>query len=481
MPTTQGQVDLADYLAGFFESHGAVVERDGFGNVVARLAGRGALADAPPLALMVHLDTAPGTLAVPSLTCAEAWDGSALSYSGNPGLRVDTEVYPSLAAFVGQDVLHGPGVAPFGLDDKLGLAHLMTLARLLAAEPELPHLPLLLVGRPDEEVGRDAALIGLAARLAELGVTRGYTVDGIDPFEINLENFEAAGGSLTFAAESAPDRPLHRLHLRGVNTHGATAAAEGHRPAPRLASELRRAVQDTGIEFWDFRSDPARDCDAELRVFLPTGTEAELRAALEQVFAEHRVRGASWTLEPAPPGPVVGRRPTEAMLRFVSGFLDSGAGVPLAAEDSAERQGYTQPYRAEVDEQGLRLDLRIRDFEPSGLRERQAHVRRCAETMAPAAIVRFADQYTNMGPRLAPAPELRTWARDAAVACGLDAPLRPIRGGTGIDPMLDAGVLLGNLGTGYFAPESEKELTSRQQLAQHALWLVALAQLAHAG
>ena len=52
----------------------------------------------------------------------------------------------------------------------------------------------------------------------------------------------------------------------------------------------------------------------------------------------------------------------------------------------------------------------------------------------------------------------------------------PIRGGTGVDPFLDAGVAVANLGTGYFAPESEKELTSMEMLADHAKWLVALVQ-----
>ena len=52
--------------------------------------------------------------------------------------------------------------------------------------------------------------------------------------------------------------------------------------------------------------------------------------------------------------------------------------------------------------------------------------------------------------------------------------LMPIRGGTGVDPFLDNGVSIGNLGTGYFAPESEKELTSLQTMAAHARWLLAL-------
>ena len=83
-----------------------------------------------------------------------------------------------------------------------------------------------------------------------------------------------------------------------------------------------------------------------------------------------------------------------------------------------------------------------------------------------------------MGPRLAERPELVRWATDAALELGLQAPKLPIRGGTGVDPFLDAGIAVANLGTGYFAPESEKELTSLQMLAAHARWLVGLVQVA---
>ena len=41
-----------------------------------------------------------------------------------------------------------------------------------------------------------------------------------------------------------------------------------------------------------------------------------------------------------------------------------------------------------------------------------------------------------------------------------------------------SGIAVANLGTGYFAPESEKELTSLQMLAAHARWLVGLVQVA---
>ena len=93
-----------------------------------------------------------------------------------------------------------------------------------------------------------------------------------------------------------------------------------------------------------------------------------------------------------------------------------------------------------------------------------------------SATLRISQQYVNMGPVLADYPELVDYATAALVPLGEPAVHAPIRGGTGVDPFLDQGIPVANLGTGYFAPESEKELTSRQNIARHALWLTYLVQ-----
>ncbi len=476
IPSTPGQARLAEALEGFFLEAGAEVERDDFANVIATLPARGA-AGSEPLALMVHLDTARGTAAVPSLELLDAWDGQAVRYPRNSRIWVDLVTYPSAAAFLGQDLVHGPGDAPFGLDDKLGLAHLMTLVRLLAEHPEIPHPELIVVARPDEEIGRMGAVEGLADALARRGVRSGYTVDGIAPFEINTENFNASRGSLWFRDRPVrpPDGRDLLLSLRGVNTHGATARAEGHRPATRLAAELLAALEGrglfpSGVYPLGFVSDDQRDCDAELSLRV-AGAEAlqGLERALEDVVGPHVRRGAGWQAAEGPPI----RSPSGAtvdMLRWVLDFLGSSRDFPLAAEESSGRQGYSHPFRARPDGEGLRLDLRLRDFEAEGLAAREAHLR----ARAGGRPLRVVAQYTNMGPRLAARPELVARARAAAAAEGLPAVVRPIRGGTGVDPFLERGVAIANLGTGYFAPESEKEFTSLQMMARHARWLLAL-------
>jgi tripeptide aminopeptidase len=461
VPSTPGQARLAEQVGAFFGGLGASVEQDANANVIATFAGRGALADADPLALMVHLDTAKGTDPAEHLDVEWSWDGSPLKWSGNPAIRVDTATYPSLETFVGHDVVHGSGAAPFGLDDKLGLTHMMTLAWLLHENPGIPHRPLLLIGRPDEEIGRMEALVGLAELLARRGVRSGYTVDGIEPFEVNVENFNAAGASVLFPVESVPGDAIG-VRLCGVNTHGATAHAERHRAATRLAAELLRVE---GVRVVGFESDPLRDCDANVWF---QADRSVLADALDAVVEPHRDRGAGWRRIDTPCSPDLG---ADRMLRFVRDFLASDPGFTLLAEDSFGHDGYSHPYRAQRTADGLRLDIRIRDFSQDGLQGRIDHVLR----MAPHA--RVEQQYENMGPRLVDRPELVAWASEAGESLKREVRTLPIRGGTGVDPFLDAGVAVANLGTGYFAPESEKELTSLQMLTGHARWLTALVQL----
>lgn len=479
IPSTPGQTRLVEALSEFFAARGAQVERDDFGTMVATLAGRGAGAGAAPLALLIHVDTARGTQATEALSVTPSWDGSPLRWRANERLEVSVQNYPSLSRYLGHDVVHGPGDAPFGLDDKLGLCHMMTLAWLLETNPAVDHPPLLLIGRPDEEIGRMEALEGVAALLAARGVSRGYTLDGLDPLEINVANFNAAQASVWFPARPVEGWVGHsalRVHIGGVNTHGATAKAEGHRPATRLAAELLALLQARGfgdsVHLSGFASDPLRDCDATFTAHIDgEGAGRALRDALQEVVGPHLKRGASWDTSPAPQAPCPDLA-THEMLGFVSMFLQSNPGFTLSAEASEGWDGYSQPYRALPDGEGLRLDLRLRDFDAARLRERQAH----ALSLAGERRKKTWEAYVNMAPALEDAPELVTLAQEAARALGQEAPVLPIRGGTGVDPFLERGVKIANLGTGYFSPESEKELTSVQMMAAHARWLFALVQ-----
>jgi len=479
IPSTDGQRVLADFVGGLFAASGCAVERDAHANVIASLPGRGVGVDAPPIALMVHLDTARGTGNPPSLHTHPAWDGSAVSFPENPSIRVDTAHYKDLAEFVGHTIVHGDGRVPFGLDDKLGLTHLLTVAELLAADTELPHPPVLFIGRPDEEIGRMEAVEGLAAVLAERGVRSGYTVDGILPFEVNVQNFNGGHATATFkrVTKAWPkDFGAFRVVIGGVNTHGATAHAEGHRGAVRLGAELLAALMAAGVpaHAHSFQSDALRDCDAVLVLGLASSDEGQLQSALDRVVGPHIARGASYSYSALAEAPADTDAATARILTAVLDFAASRTDMPLFAEDSSGWQGYSHPYRARMGDDAVTLDIRIRDFDAAHLETRKTHVLGFFKLHAPDVHVVAKNQYVNMGPRLAHRRDLVDVAVAAGEAVSVAVREMPIRGGTGVDPFLDRGVAIANLGTGYFAPESEKELTSLELMVGHARWLVAL-------
>ncbi|MHC4391797.1 MAG: M20/M25/M40 family metallo-hydrolase [Planctomycetota bacterium] len=493
IPSTEGQRALSTELASFFEQLGYAWEQDDFANLIVTIPASAGAENAPKIALMCHLDTSKGTEAIDQLEIIEGWDGSRVPFPRNQRLIVSASSFPETAYFVGQDLIHGPGEAPFGLDNKLGVAQLMMLAELLNQHEDLTHPEVLIVLRPDEEIGRMAAVEGLAESLAARGVRHGYTIDGLAPFEINVENFNAARGRVRIEGTPLPaSDPQARyaidLRIHGCKTHGATAKSEGHLNATVvLARVLARLGTESGTDPIAFQTDLDAEVNADV-TFLVTGgqsAEARLLEALAAELEPHAWKGAhieELGRRLGADDESLGANATTAVRRaaaHIGTFLDptvaAAAGVsPLLSEDSEDYQGYSNPYAIEPTDggRGVRVSYRLRDFRDEGLAAREAHLRGvCERAGYPCEIER---QYVNMGPALAPHPELVEWAESSLRKIGEEPRQRPIRGGTGVDPFLTRGIPVANLGTGYFAPESEKELTSRQCLARHAGWLVEL-------
>ncbi|MFT7626027.1 MAG: di/tripeptidase [Myxococcota bacterium] len=479
IPSTEGQRHLAAHLATFFEGLGYHAEQDDSANLIVTVPAN--VEDVPAIALMVHTDTAEGTIAVPSLQRIPAWDGSQIDYPANERLAVSAENYPATRDFLGEDVLHGPGDAPVGLDDKLGMAELMTLARILRDNPTIAHGEVALVFRPDEEIGRMEAVVGLAAALHERGISYGYTVDGIAGFEINTENFNASAARVVVPFEpvgTAGNATRISLRIDGVKSHGATAKAEGYLNAVLIfalaAPDLPADVLPIGFE-----SDPLCETSADA-CFLLTGDAAEgeaaLLAALNQQLESAAWRGAELTVTArGDAGQVRGDGGLLTAAKHIRTFLQTPGPTPVLSEDSDGHEGYSNPHFIVRSDDGWAVDYRLRDFDRAKLDAREEQVRQASS--AGGLVAEVTQQYVNMGASLAEHPQLVTWALDALKP--LDVPPRtyPIRGGTGVDPFLAKGIPVANLGTGYFAPESEKELTSSQSIGRHSIWLTNLVQV----
>lgn len=501
IPSTEGQRQLSEFLANYFAGLGFATDSDDNANLLAEIPGNGG-EGAPKLAFMVHMDTAEGTRAIPALETLPAWDGGRIPYPENDRLEVSVARYPETRVFLGQDLLHGPGQRAIGLDDKLGMAEMMLLAQILAKNPDIPRPDMVLCARPDEEIGRMAAVEGLADEFARRGVRYGYTVDGLDPFEINTENFYAAYAKVTFTgrplklAEAALARVV-TLAVEGAKSHGATAKAEGYFnatsaflqafPGPEPFAEPSLPIPIS------FVTDATAETNASLG-FLLRAADAEALDKAEQalldrfaqVLAPHAYKGAQVAISGRESVPADTPATDEliqlhAHLRsFLAGAGPGQVPGPLLSEESDGYQGYSNPHGVRPTGYArVELSYRIRDFSTDNLTRRKEHIRALAE--GAGLTVALGDQYVNMGPALAEYPELVEWAERAAASAGVDAKRAPIRGGTGVDPFLARDIPIANLGTGYFAPESEKEFTSRQMLARTALWLTHLVQVIASG
>ena len=501
IPSTEGQKALSSHLSAFFENLGYSTAQDEYANLLVHIPATKQQtndtksqpgSDSPPkVVFMVHMDTSRGTNAVSTLERIPNWDGSRIHYSLNQNIEVALNRFPQTKPFLNQDLLHGPGDAPIGLDDKLGMAEMMTMAKLLATNPQIEHGDLLLACRPDEEIGRMEAVEGLAEALRDKGVTHGYTIDGISPFEVNIENFNAASADVRIPGEPLDLDPMeHNWHLEllieGAKSHGATAKAEGYLNPTRIFLEciapLSRRQDLIPI---GFSSDSTAETNATWTFLIRGETQDDVQRAksaleksLHDTMEKHRWKGVRFSevgfrrLEDTP-------QPLNHVMRLfahLATLMRIPGENPLYSEDSEVAQGYTNPFFVHQHDDHLVLSYRVRDFTTDGLERRLEHLKTVSQQSPGMPTIDVQHQYSNMGPKLKDFPELISWATDAAKAHHYPAHIQPIRGGTGVDPFLNVGIPIANLGTGYFAPESEKEFTSVQTLAHHVIWLVTLVQ-----
>lgn len=498
IPSSEGQTKLIGDLQRFFSELGFATEIDPNKNLLVTIPASPTRTGTPPIALMAHVDTSVGTRAIDQAIEVPNWDGKPLSFPENPALVVDAERYPHIAGLVGQTVIHGPGTAPFGLDNKAGLSEIMTLAELLTEDPTIEHGEILLGFRPDEEIGRHAAVESLAATLANRGVRFGWTVDGSTPFEINTSNFNAARADVLLKTEplNLPPCPFAQeltVEIVGVDTHGATAAEEGYlNAAVVFARVFERLDLTQGILPVEFDRTSGKETTGLLKVVV-FGDEAPVVAegikrfltALELEIRDHRWKGASFSLRETRSvdltSPAVAPHYDDgacAVAVHLSAFLQLSSVAPLLSEESTGTQGYSNPHWVSRTPEGMIVRYRLRDFAPQLLKRRGEDLVRVTERYG--GTVTITEQYADMGASLKGAPELVELPLKAFEPLAPETTWKafecPIRGGTGVDAFTALGVLIGNIGAGYYFLESAKELTTKELLGLHTAWLVNLVQ-----
>ena len=219
-PSTERQKDLGRALMQELEALKLEdVHMDDCGNVLATLPASEGV-DAPVIALIAHMDTAPdasGENVKPRLV---RYEGGELKL--NDTVSLTEALCPGLESHVGEELIVTDGTTLLGADDKAGVAEIMAAVETMI-EKNVKHGEVRVIFTTDEEIGN--GVDGLDVQ--ELGCDYGYTVDGGPLGEIEYENFNAASGDVTFRGVG-----VHPGSAKDVMVNAATVAMAFHAMLP---------------------------------------------------------------------------------------------------------------------------------------------------------------------------------------------------------------------------------------------------------
>ena len=203
-PSAAKELDLLKMLRDELEALGIEATLDEYGYVMASIPSN-CDKDVPAVGFIAHVDTAPdasGKDVKPQIV--ENYDGSDIALNGVPGLYLKPADFPELLQYKGQTIITTDGTTLLGADDKAGIAEIMQMAQYVMEHPEFKHGEIKIGFTPDEEIGRGVVKFDVE----KFGAKYAYTMDGGQIGEIEYENFNAAGATIT---------------IQGCNVHPGTA------------------------------------------------------------------------------------------------------------------------------------------------------------------------------------------------------------------------------------------------------------------
>ena len=212
-PSSEGQRIFANYLVEELKSLGLDVSIDKNSYIMATLKGNTEGIDA--IGFISHLDTAPdvsGKDIKPRII--KNYDGKDIIL--NEELNIITKVndYPELLNLIWEDLIVTDGTTLLGADDKAGIAEIITAIEYIVNNPDIKHGDIKVGFTPDEEIGRGADLFDVE----KFGAKYAYTVDGGILGELQYENFNAAGATITIQGRnvhpgSSKNKMVNALHI----------------------------------------------------------------------------------------------------------------------------------------------------------------------------------------------------------------------------------------------------------------------------
>lgn len=203
-PSTPGQMVFAQYLRDELIGLGLEdVELDANGYLMATVPET--IPGRPTIGFIAHMDTAPdasGKNIQPRIV--SAYDGQDIVLNDAEHIVLETQKYPEILNYVGQDIIVTNGKTLLGADDKAGIAEIVTACEYMMQHPEFKHGRVRIGFTPDEEIGQGADHFDVA----KFGADYAYTMDGGAIGELEYENFNAASC---------------RIRIHGTNVHPGSA------------------------------------------------------------------------------------------------------------------------------------------------------------------------------------------------------------------------------------------------------------------
>ena len=218
-PSAARELDLLKMLRDELVAMGVEATLDEYGYVMASIPSNCGKEDVPAIGFIAHVDTAPdasGANIKPQIV--ENYDGGEIALKGVPGLSLKPSDFPEMKQYVGQTLITTDGTTLLGADDKAGIAEIMNAVQYIVEHPEFKHGDIKIGFTPDEEIGRGVVKFDVA----KFGAKYAYTMDGGSVGELEYENFNAAGATIT---------------IQGCNVHPGTAKGK-MRNASLIAMEL---------------------------------------------------------------------------------------------------------------------------------------------------------------------------------------------------------------------------------------------------
>jgi tripeptide aminopeptidase len=309
-PSSVIQIELLNLLVAELREIGAEDARlTDYGAVLATIPAT-LETDAPTIAFLAHVDTAPGFYAQGVRPLVHrAWDGREIILPDDPQQVLSPDNLPYLASKVGDDIITAGGTTLLGADDKAGVAIIMTMAQHLLANPDIHHGRIRICFTPDEEIGR-----GVHEDLpADLDAKVAYTLDGGPLGEIVDETFSADGARVEIQGVSAhpgdaKDVMVNALHLAAkiINalpqvtlTPETTAGREGFIHLARMQGGVAAAQMHFLLR--DFELDGLQAKRALLQKVCDAIQAGEPRARIKCEFKEQYRNMRYWLEDDARP------------------------------------------------------------------------------------------------------------------------------------------------------------------------------------